>query len=443
MICLSDDVAASADGAAMRQVFGAKASVAHIMAFEAALAQAQARRGMIPEAAATDIAGKATLDHFDQGLWANQRAALGHPLVSVLETWTTRLEPASREWLHYGATTADLFNTVLVLQLQAAGQLMLARMAKVESRLVALATAHRSTPMVARTLGRHAQPITFGMKVATLLAEHRRSMERLAGWLQRYRTGILSGAVGTYAALGKEGPAIEREVMAALRLGPPEAVDWKGSRDRFAEFGCAVALAARTCGHIGQEVFLLSGDDIDELREGTVAVGSSTMPHKSNPVLSIDIVSRSREVSARLAPLMEWVLIVYDRDSAQHGDVLRDLCVGMADLLSNLDHLLAGLVVLPQNMTANLQRSGGMVLSEALTFALAQRVGKRTAYAAMKRVMQAASEQACTLAEAAARSPEFSALLAEHPDLLDEARQVGRAPSIVDAAVASMCANAA
>lgn len=438
MICLSDDVASSADGAAMRKVFGANASVAHIMAFEAALAQAQARRGMIPGAAAVDIACKATLDHFDQALWARQRAVLGHPLVSVLETWMARLDPESREWLHYGATTADLFNTVLVLQLQEAGALLLARMAAIEGRLQALAAVHRSTPMVARTLGRHAQPITFGLKVATWLAEHRRSMERLRGWLQRYRTGILSGAVGTYAALGEEGPDIEREVMAALQLDPPETVDWKGSRDRFAEFGCAVALGARTCGHIGQEIFLLSGDDIDELREGTAAVGSSTMPHKSNPVLCIDIVSRSREVSARLAPLMEWVLIVYDRDSAQHGDVLRDLCVGMADLLSDLNDLLDGLVVLPQNMVANLRRTGGMVLSEALTFALAQRVGKRTAYATMKQVMKEASENGCSLAEVVAHSPEFSALVTEHPELLNEAHQVGRAALITDAAVAPM-----
>lgn len=438
MICLSDAAASSADGAAMRKVFGASASVVHIMAFEAALAQAQARRGMIPDAAALDIASKATLDHFDQALWTSQREVLGHPLVSVLETWMTRLTPESREWLHYGATTADLFNTVLVLQLQEAGALMLARMAAIEDRLRTLATLHRSTPMVARTLGRHAQPITFGLKVATWLAEHRRSMGRLQGWLQRYRTGILSGAVGTYAALGEEGPAVERDVMAALRLDPPEVVDWKGSRDRFAEFGCAVALAARTCGHIGQEIFLLSGDDIDEVREGTASVGSSTMPHKSNPVLSIDIVSRSREVSARLAPLMEWVLIIYDRDSAQHGDVLRDMCVSMADLLSDLNSLLSDLVVLPQNMALNLRRSGGMVLSKALTFALAQRVGKRTAYATMKRVMKEACENAASLDEVLLHSPLFSELVTEYPELLDEVRQVGRAPLITDAAVTSM-----
>lgn len=127
-------------------------------------------------------------------------------------------------------------------------------------------------------------------------------------WLQRYRTGILSGAVGTYAAFGDAGPAIEYEVMAELGLGEPEAVDWEGSRDRFAEFGCAIALAARSCGHIGQEIFLACGDDIGELSESTEAVGSSTMPHKVNPSLSISVVSLSREVCAYLIHQQLWML---------------------------------------------------------------------------------------------------------------------------------------
>lgn len=184
----------------------------------------KARRGIIPQAAA-DSQGRASLAHFDPEVWAHQRVVLGHPLVAVLETWMARLEPPSRESLHCGATTADLFNTVLVLQLRQAGALLLAKMAAIEGRLSALAAMQRATPIVARTLGRHAQPIAFGLKVATWLAEHRRSMERLQAWRRRCQTGILSGAVGTCAALGDEGPLIGQEVMAALELGPPEAVD--------------------------------------------------------------------------------------------------------------------------------------------------------------------------------------------------------------------------
>ncbi|MES2245522.1 MAG: lyase family protein [Pseudomonadota bacterium] len=438
MICLSDDMAATPAGQALRDTFAARASIAHIMAFEAALARAQARRGLIPPAAAEDISGKASVALFPVDEWARQRVLVGHPLVAVLEAWATQLVPGSREWLHYGATTADLFNTVLILQLQEAGSLLVAHMREIERRFAALATAHRATPMVARTLGRHAQPITFGMKVGTWLAEHGRSIERLQSWLARYRTGILSGAVGTYAALGEHGPAIEREVMAELGLDAPETVDWKGSRDRFAEFGCAVALAARTCGHVAQEIFLLGGDDIDEVREVNGAVGSSTMPHKTNPILCIEVVSRSREVSARLQPLLEWILIVYDRDSAQHGDVLRDLCVGMGDLLHSLQQLMNTLAVLPQNMEANLQRSQGMILSESITFALAERVGKHTAHAAMRDLTHAARECGCSLLDMLRDSDAFGALLAERPELLDVTRHIGRAPEIADAAVAAL-----
>lgn len=435
MICLSDTTAGTAAGEALREVFSAPSSIGHIMAFEAALARVQSRHGLIPEPAACDIGRKAGFAHFPVDEWARQRERVGHPLVSILEAWMTRLEPASREWLHYGATTADLFNTVLVLQLQQAGRLLAQQMRDIEQRLAALAWAHRATPMVARTLGRHAQPFTFGLKVATWLAEHRRSIERLEAWLTRYRTGILSGAVGTYAAFGEQGPAIEREVMAELGLDTPETVDWKGSRDRFAEFGCAVALAARTCGHVAHEIFLLGGDDLDEVRETNGAVGSSTMPHKSNPTFCIDAVSRSREVSARLQPLLEWVFVIYDRDSSQHGDTLRDMCVGMGDLLSSLSRVLDTLVVLPQNMAANLARTQGMVMSEAMTFALAERIGKHTAHLEMQGLARTARERGCSLQEAAAGHELFRSLLVDRPELLDPARYVGKAAQIVEEAV--------
>ncbi|MGB3071676.1 MAG: lyase family protein [Ottowia sp.] len=435
MICLSDEASTTPAGQVLREIFSARSSIARIMAFEAALARAQARRGLIPQAAADDIAEKAHLAFFPQDEWERQRARLGHPLVAILEAWMTGLAPESREWLHYGATTADLFNTVLILQLQEAGHRLVDQLLDIEKCLAKLAAEYRDTPMVARTLGRHALPFTFGMKVATWLAEHGRSIERLQVWLQKYRSGILSGAVGTYAAFGDQGPAIEREVMAELGLAPPEPVDWKGSRDRFAEFGCAVALAARTCGHIAQEIFLLSGDDLDEVREANGAVGSSTMPHKANPTFCIDVVSRSREVSARLQPLLEWILVVYDRDSSQHGDALRDMCVGMGDLLANLRSLLAVLVVLPENMQANLHRTKGMILSEAMAFALARRVGKHTAHVQMQRLTRAARERGCSLEEAALSDDSFRSLLTEVPDLLEVAQYTGQAPQIADAAV--------
>lgn len=434
MICLSDDAASSTEGFAVRSVFSAEASVLLILRFEAALAKVQARRELIPAAAAKDIAEKASLEHFPSESWKEKRNTLGHPLVSVLEAWSASLQPESREWLHYGATTADVFNTVLIQQLQEAGAALLSQMGRIESRLAKLCDQHSATPMVARTLGRHAQPITFGFKVATWLAEHRRSMERLAHWLERYCTGILSGAVGTYAAFGDEGPAIEREVMAELGLDAPEAIDWKGSRDRFAEFGCMLALAARGCGHIGQEVFLACGDDIGELSESTEAVGSSTMPHKVNPSLSIEVVSLSREVSAYVAPLMEWIPITYERDSSQHGEVLRDMCTKMADLLSSLDGLLACMVVSPQAMQDNLLRSGGMILSEALTFSLAKHMGKRSAYALMKRAANMARDNGNTMKDVLRQSEELRVLLAEHPELLDETHHVGLASAIARAA---------
>lgn len=434
MICLSDDAARTPQGQAMRAVFSAEASVLRILQFEAALARVQARRGLIPQAAADDITAKADLHHFPHEAWMARRSTIGHPLVAVLDAWSLQLAPNSRDWLHYGATTADLFNTILVLQLRQAADDLTTQLQAVATRLAQLCSTHRATPMVARTLGQHALPITFGMKAATWLAEHRRSIERLQAWRDRYRTGILSGAVGTYASFGEAGPAIEREVMAELSLDAPEAVDWKGSRDRFAEFGCVLALAARTCGHIGQEIFLLCGDDIGELQEGGHAVGSSTMPHKVNPSLSIEVISLSREVAAHLAPLMEWIPMLYDRDASQHGDALRDMCVQMADLAALLQQLLAGLVVVPQRMRANLERSGGQALSESVVFALAPSLGKPAAYALVKDSLQEARSRGLPVRAILAARTELRPLLDADPGFLDESRHVGLAPVIADAA---------
>ncbi|MDP9895006.1 adenylosuccinate lyase [Variovorax boronicumulans] len=435
MICLDDNSCNTAFGKDIRDIFSAGNSIHLIMQVEAALARVQTRFGIVPATAAEEITAKATQEHFLPRSLAHHRARVGHPLVAVLEAWKEHLSAEAQEWVHFGATTADVFNTVLIMQLRQAGAAFRFRMREIGEGMALLAERHRTTPMVARTLGRHALPFTFGMKVGVWLTEHCRSMERLERWQQLYQTGILSGAAGTYAALGQHGPKIEAEVMAELGLGEPEAVDWKGSRDRFAELGCNIAMAARAYGHVAQEIFLLAGDDIDELREAGSAVGSSTMPHKSNPTLCIEVISRSREVSARLSPLMEWMMVIYDRDSEQHGDVLRDMCVGLGDVIETFSQLIRTLVVMPENMARNLERTQGMVYSEAITFALAERVGKQSAYAAMKKAVALARESGCTLQQAVAKAPEFSSLLEYDGSVLTAGRNIGLAPEVADAAV--------
>src|SRR5690606_36097903 len=145
--------------------------------------------------------------------------------------------------------------------------------------LVPLAHQHRATPMIGRTVGRHALPITFGLKVCSWISENRRSIERLQSWINRSNTGMLTGAVGSYAALGQDALALEKDVLHEFGVGDPLPVDWKGSRDMHAEFGGLAAIVASTWRRIAQEIFLLQSDDIRELEDPSPFVGSSTMPH--------------------------------------------------------------------------------------------------------------------------------------------------------------------
>jgi len=419
----------------IHRIFSIPETVGLMMRIEAALAAVQARRGIIPQDAADEIQAKsdprfAPLEAIQAGL-----AQTNHPLLGILHAWSGQLSHHAAQWLHYGATTADIFNTVLILQLRSAATLMLEQMEGIEAVLVKLAHEHRATPMVGRTLGRHALPITFGMKLASWLAEHDRSIRRLRHWMRTYSTGILSGAVGTYAALGPDGPDIEAEVMAALGLSRPEAVDWKGSRDRYVEFASAVAIAARSYGRLAQEVFLLQGDDIAELNEASPGIGSSTMPHKSNPTLCIAIVSRCREVSAELPTLFEWMMTIYERDSSLHDASMQRLCKTFALVLDASAELAGRLQVHPDAMLANLNRTQGHILAESLTFQLSANMGKARAHDAMHRLLRHARRHGLSLRQALASQPELEAGLNLDADSLDPALQLGLAPQITDAAL--------
>ncbi|MCW1932282.1 lyase family protein [Pararhodobacter zhoushanensis] len=233
--------------AAVAALFAPKAVLARIIHFEAVLAEVQGDLGLIPNEAAEAIR-RAALDWTpDPGAVQRHRDRVGHPMVAILEAFGAEIDPEGREWLHFGTTTADVFRTVMVQQLHATAAVMDAAMVRIEAQLADLARTHRATPMIGRTLGRHALPITFGYKVSVWLSELRRDRERLAAWRAHFDTGVLSGAVGTHAAMGTRGPEVERRVMARLGLGAPDPVDTKGALDIFAEIGAAMVIAGRGC----------------------------------------------------------------------------------------------------------------------------------------------------------------------------------------------------
>ncbi|WP_068304522.1 lyase family protein [Pararhodobacter sp. CCB-MM2] len=409
--------------------FAPKAMLARIIRFEVALAQVQAELGLIPADAAEAITRAGAGWDPDPEAVATERAKVGHPMVAILEAFGNRIDPEGREWLHFGTTTADVFRTVTTQQLHEVAAQFDAALSAIGNRMAALARTHRATPMIGRTLGRHALPISFGYKVSVWLSELERDRARLADWRKRYAgAGVLSGAVGTHAAMGPLGRQVEAAVMERLGLAAPEPVDTKGALDIFAEFGALVAILVRGLQRVAQEVFLMQGDDIGELSIRNRAVGSSTMPHKVNPTLCIEIMSRAPEVSASLSVLLGWVVTMHERDSALHFGALEQMCTDAAQLLSCADGLLDRLVVHPEAMRANIDRTQGAIYTEAVTVALADRLGRRSAHELMREIVARMRKDGLTLAQALAADPRC-----EGVTLPDADSAMGEAPALVDA----------
>lgn len=414
-------------------LFAPEAVLTRIARFEAALAGVQAELDLIPAAAAEAIARGSRAWVPDTAHVRRHRTRVGHPMVAILDAFSEAIDPVGHEWLHFGATTADVFRTVLMGLLHETVQELDQAMARIETRLAALARDHRATPMMGRTLGRHALPISFGYKVAVWLTQLRRDRERLAAWATHFPSGVVSGAVGTHAAMGPMGPEVERRVLAQLGLGAPEPVDCKGSQDAFAEFGAALAIAARGLQRIAQEVFLLQGDDFGEVSIRNPAVGSSTMPHKVNPTLCVEIMSRAPEVASMLAVMLDWVVTIHERDSAIHAGTLEQMCIDFAQLLSCAEAMVQDLVVHPEAMLANLGRTRGAIMTEALTVLLAEKLGRRSAHERMREIVRRMGRDGLTLAEALAQEPDCADI-----PLPDPARMLGEAPALVDACLARL-----
>lgn len=428
------------DSRAMADLFGAAQTQQMLMQVEVALAKVQARRGVIPAEAAREIARTANLQLVAPAAVAEERRKVGHPLVALLNVWAKVAQNGAGEWIHFGATTADIYDTVQVLQARRAAQMILDDLRRAEAAMLQLAEAHRATPMIGRTVGRHALPITFGLKVSVWLAENRRNIERLKGWLARTNAGMLSGAVGSYAALGPDAFAIEAEVSKELGLGEPWPADWKGSKDMFAEYGLLLALTAKTWGKIGQEVFLLQGDDFRELEEPSMAVGSSTMPHKANPTHSRTLVQLSRQVPHQAEVLLDWMVSIHERDQISSADAIGEISLTADRLAKAAVRLVETIKVSPENMLRNLGRTNGLIMAEHAMFLLGQHIGKHTAHEEVGAAAKAAWQNGTTLEAELAARPGIASQVAtlDLKRQLDPAAYIGLAPQSVDRTIAAI-----
>ncbi len=330
---------------------------------------------MIPADAAEAIGRAATLEQVPVGRVDELERSLRHDVMAMTRALADAAGPAGR-WVHFGATSADITDTALALELGESVRFLRADLTALARTLVELATVHRATPEVGRTHGQHAIPISFGYKMAVGAAEMLRQRQRLDELTPRLLVGKMAGAVGTAAGFGPHAAAVEDGVMRRLELTADEAPTQLVGRDRIAEFTNWLALTATSAERLATEVRNLQRTEIAEVFEPfdeARQVGSSTMAQKRNPIVSENISSLARLVRAFALPPMENMVQWHERDlanSANERIVLPHAIVLLDDLLSKLTDVFRGLRVDARRMGEELARPGSVAMTESLMLAL-------------------------------------------------------------------------
>jgi len=431
----------------LRAVFNDANRVQKWYEFEAALALEQAELGIIPKAAAEDIAAKADVGNVDIEAIAAEIRRIKHPLVPALKAIEKLCRNGHGEYIHFGPTTQDVLDTGVVLQIRDAHAIYLRDMKAIGKALYRLAETHRATPMAGRSHGVQALPITFGHKAAIWLSEMGRNYERLRQLEPRVFVGGMVGAVGTQASYGPQAPELERRLMKRLGLGVAD-INWQPARDRFAEYVCVLAITGQTLGKIANEIINLEHTEIGEVFEpfSEGKVGSSTMPHKRNPSSCEAVVGVSRALRYNAALMMECMIIEHERDgSSWRGEwkALPESCLMAGGLLAAMKYVLSGLHVDAGRMRGNLDLLGGFLLSERVMFALSDKVGKQTAHDLVYEASMRGIEGGVSFEQALMQDGRVAAALtpAELKKVLDPTTYVGLAPQIVDKVLADAKAS--
>ncbi len=402
------------------------------MDVEVALAQAQASLGIIPKWAADSIESKADIEHMSQKDINAEYKLVRHTLVARLNVWKRSIDKEAAEYLHFGATTVDIWDTVLVLQLNDTLDLLVADLLDVETSLLKLTKDNLETYMTGRTLGQHALPITFGKKVSTWLAENRRNIERLRHVQSKInKSGILKGAVGSYLGLGEQAIQTEALMMKNLGLNEPAKDDWHGIRDVFAEYALTLAIISKSFGRIGHELTLLQMTELGETEEdlGSKAVGSSTMPQKKNPRGPGKLIEYSRLIPRISEVVLDDMVNSFERDGAKSDSELKLVSISTQEMINVAKPLLKTLRVNKLRMRENLNLTNGLILSQRLTFYLADVIGKDTANDLMHDVAKFALNNNLSLKEAALQNEIISKNITEKEldRILDPETYVGLA----------------
>ena len=378
--------------AEMGRIWAESERFQHMLRVEIAVARAQAARGTVPAAVLTAIENRARVDI---ERIAEIEKTTDHDVIAFVNQVAESVGPEGR-FLHLGLTSSDVLDTALALQLRAAGHLLLRDADRLVEALVARARAEAMTVMMGRTHSVHAEPTTFGLKLAGWAFEVARGRTRLAAAVDEIATGKISGPVGTYSLLD---PELEAEVLAALDLRVDPVSTQIVQRDRHAALLAAIAVLGGSLERFATEIRNLQHTEIGEVMEPfrTGQKGSSAMPHKRNPILSERIAGLARVLRGYAQTAMENQALWHERDishSSAERIILPDATILLDYALQKMTSLVQGLVVRPERMLENIERGLGLHASSRVLLALVERGGmsREDAYAAVQRAALAASD---------------------------------------------------
>jgi 3-carboxy-cis,cis-muconate cycloisomerase len=415
---LSPLLAPMLSSAAMRAVCDDRSTLQNMLDFEAALARAEAATGVIPAVAVGPIEAACKADSFDMATLGDAAVRSGNLAIPLVKTLTANVGKADAEaarYVHWGATSQDVIDTATMLTLRAGIDALDADLSRAIKGFAALARTHRNTAMVARTWLQHALPMPFGLKAAEYASSLARSRCRLRRLRREGLALQFGGAAGTLAALGDNGLAVAERLAQELNLPLPEA-PWHTHRDRIAEAASCLAILAGSCGKIARDVSLMMQTDVAEAFEpaGEGRGGSSTMPHKRNPVAAASALGCATMAPQLAATIFAAQVQDHERSAGPwHAEwpTLPQLMLVTSGALAAIVDIAEGLDVDAARMRSNLEATHGLIMAEAVTFALAETIGKSNAH----HLVEAASKRAIAdkkhLREVLAADPQVTAHL--------------------------------
>ncbi len=433
-------------GTAAGEVFSDAARLQGMLDFEAALARAAAKAGVIPPRAADVIAECCRAELFDRHQLGAAAASAGNPaipLVAALTQLVARKDAAAAGCVHWGATSQDAMDTGLVLQLRRGLDRFLPETQKLADSLAALAQVHASTPMVGRTWLQHAVPITFGLKAAGWCAAVDRTRNRIERAGDAACVLQFGGAAGSLTSLGEAGPAISTLLAAELNLPEPD-LSWHAHRDRLVDLAAALALFAGVLGKIARDVSLMMQTEVGELSEPPAPGrgGSSTMPHKRNPVACAVMLAAAGRVPHLVASLFAAMPQEHERGLGGwqvEWETLPEIFSLTWGSASRALEAIDGLEVNAKRMRSNIDLTRGLVCAEAVMMALAPRIGRDRAHTLVEEASRNAAGSGAHLRDVLARTPS----IAEHLDasaldaLFDYDNQAAHAKRLVERMLAT------